>query len=281
MSRQTVRRGRISVTADLTGLGRVLGVAAGISNTTSKPHYAEDVITYAHGKMSQAFDLEMDAMVNIDRRYSHVYDWNPTRQYGPEDRLWLHQLEGRGGQRIATWTWKASVRPIPTPIERYRDSKNEDDWIKNISEEDVMKMGKRKYVFNWKAPIMEYGTSVNIRPVYAKMILTPTNNQRGYKLVDEQDASPGATVGTQWKFTEYWVGYWGNHGQKRFNDSVRPVLENDLKSAEAGIRMGPGTKQGGKLSTFKDFERAKEAGRRWAEEYLENRASYYRGAKRQ
>jgi hypothetical protein len=258
-----------------------MGVIAGTADGMKTKNYTGDALKFAHKRLSEAFDNFMDGLAENDRTLSHVYEWD--RQgigHTPGDRLWKHTLTGSGKTRTASWTWRASVKPIPTPTERYEDPDNDNDAIKGVRREIIDKLSERAYVFHWKAPVMEYGTTITSQPVYAQMLFIPTRNRaRGYDLKSSNTANPGKAAGTVGRFTETWTSWWASMSGAEFDKHVKPVLEDRLASAEQGIRQGQRLRSKGAIGirAATDYEKAMAAGHEWAYQNLQGRSFYESG----
>lgn len=271
------RRAGVEIAADFDELAYTMGIISGMAKTVKTKRYLSDVVEYVHSELSQDFDQFMDAQRSVaPERFHHVYDWGAEDGRDlAEKRLWGHKLIGQGGQRNATWVWKASRTPVPSPLER---ASNPDDPISLVPREELEKLSKRTYYFYWKAPIMEYNTPVNIEPRWATMLFIPTGDaskpfvfSRGTRVTN-----PGgqATTGA---FSAAWTQYWGGPANKTFEDRIAPVLENDAASVKTGIRTGVRSRTGtiGIMSTAQ-YDAAFEAGERWSEEQLYKKSTAYK-----
>jgi hypothetical protein len=272
------RKAAVEVSADFSEVGFTMGLLSGMSTEVRTNRYLGDVISYVHRQLADEFDVHMDFAVEaFPRRFSHVYEWNNNPgDDRSRDRLWEHRLLGSGGTRNATFTWKASVRPIPTPQERARNS---DDPISLVPPEELAKLSNRRYIFYWKAPIMEYDTGVNIRPKYAKALFIPTGNPANpFVFANEfRNLQPGGEASTG-QFTTEWVNWWGNQAPESFDKNLREGLERDLAGVTNGIRQGQRTRSGKRigLAATSDYAAAFESGETWAKEYMRKNANKYK-----
>lgn len=271
------RKAPVEIGADFSEMGFTLGLLSGMAKEVKTNRYLGDVITYVHAELAREFDMHMDFAVEaFPRRFSHVYEWdNNPGDDRSRDRLWEHRLLGRGGTRSATWTWKASVRPIPTPQERAQDP---NDPISLVPQEELDKLSSRRYIFYWKAPIMEYDSGVNIRPKYAKALFIPTGDPSNpFVFANEfRNLQPGGQESTG-AFTTEWTSWWGNQAEDSFDKHVREGLEQDLAGVQTGVRQGQRSrnKKVG-LNVTSDYAAAFESGEEWAQEYMRKKASKYK-----
>lgn len=278
MARKGSKKNAIDIEADMSEGYKALGFVSGMSSEVSTTRFIAPVVEYVHSRMAQAFDNEADiAAQGSDQGLSHVYEW---RMVGlPQGRLWKHTLTGRGEDRQASWQWVASKAPILTPEER-KASDNPYDPIKNVSDEDIAQLSDRKYIFYWKAPVLEYGMAVNIAPVYAKALWIPTaDSERGF--VFAKGSSNQMASYNQGKFTALWSTWWRTAAPKMWDMEIKRTIEKDLGQSErelAKATRGRARTKTFSLSTLSDNEKAYEAGRNYAEAYFKGKAKSYKQA---
>ena len=267
----------VEIRGDFDDMGYALGIIKGTATAVKTNRYLGDVIEFVHGQLSTDFDQWMDAQYMVaHKRYHHVYDWGAQNQSDLTDlRLWGHKLIGNGGQRNATWFWKASKNPVPDPIERHA---NPDDPLSLVPIEELEKLSKRTYYFYWKAPVMEYNLPVNIEPKYATMLFIPTGDPNNPFVFSTgtraTNVGGGETTGA---FTSAWVAYWGGPAQSTFSEKLEPILSNDITSVQAGIRTGKRVRSGTVgLTTTTSFNAAMDAGERWAEQHIYKKGTSYK-----
>jgi hypothetical protein len=121
----------------------------------------------------------------------HVYEWDHIGI--PGFQLWKTKLNGRGGERTVTWDWRASKTTVPTTTNpdgtpRFRQQKGFDE-----------SRLRRVHVFVWKAPMMEYGTPVTVRPKNTRYLVFPNNSLQGGS---RRSRGPGVVT-----FTEHLVHF--------------------------------------------------------------------------
>lgn len=266
----------VEVSGDFSEIGHTMGLLSGMAAEVKTDRYLGDVISYVHSELAKRFDEHMDFAVGAaPKRFSHVYEWNarPGNDRAA-DRLWSHKLLGSGGRRNATFVWKASIKPIPTPQER----KNiEGDPMQDVPQEEIDQLSKRRYIFYWKAPIMEYNSGVTITPKYAQALFIPTGDPANpYVFVNEfRNLQPGGEANTG-QFTAEWTSWWASMAPHFFEQGIRESLENDLAGVVQGIRAGQRSrvKKVG-LTATSDYAAAYESGENWAQEYMRRNAKKY------
>lgn len=272
------KKSPVEVTADFSELAWSMGLISGMAKEVRTDRYLGDVISYVHRQLADEFDTHMDfAVESFPRRFSHVYEWDKNAGSDrSRDRLWEHRLLGKGGTRNATWTWKASVKPIPTPQERAQDP---NDPISMVPAEELAKLSDRRYIFYWKAPIMEYDYGVSITPKYAKALFVPTGDPANPFVFTQQvrGLQPGGEE-TRGAFTTEWVNWWSNQAADSFDKYMKDGLEKDLAGVEGGVRQGQRVRSGKGLglNVTKDYEAAFESGEEWAREYFRKKSRGYK-----
>lgn len=271
------RRNAVDIEADMADGYKALGFVQGMSEELSTDRFIGPVIEFAHSRMAESFDDEIDSAAGAGTdSLQHVYEW---RMLGlPQGRLWRHTLTGRGENRQASWKWVASKAPILTPSERKAEG-DPSDPINNVSDEALARLSDRKYIFYWKAPIVEYGLSVNIRPVYAKALFVPTDsNARGYYF--SKGTSNQFQEGGQGKFTAFWTTWWANGASALWSAEIKRTIEKDLGRSRTELAKVTGRrrKKSFGINAMSDNFAAYEAGRNMAEAYIKGKAKSYKQA---
>lgn len=270
------------IQADFSEAGAAMGAISGFAKAVKTDAYLGDVIRFAHGELSRDFDTFMDTLFEGNHKmYHHVYEWNSDIG-GDGDggffRLWRHRLIGGGANRSASWEWVASKKPIPTLEER---SMNEDDPASQLDDETIDKFSKRRYLFYWKAPVMELGLPVNIYPKFGEFLAFPVWSLDGEgavafsKGLRSFEAGGEATTGA---FTMAWTGWWASEAPQRFDEVVGQVVERDLKrDTESGIRTGT-RRRAGKvgLNAMTNYEQAFNRAQDWTEATIIRTSNSYR-----
>jgi hypothetical protein len=202
----------VGVTADTTEVSALSGFISTLSTQMKSDVNMAPVLDYAHSAMSQKFDAYMSALAPAaPNQFHHVYDWG--RIGVPQHQLWKNTLRGRGGNKYASFEFRASVLPVPLP-------------------EGNKKPFKRKHRFIYKAMVMEYNIGVTVRPKRAKMLAFP--NERGDIIFTKGPVfvqNPGG-MGTTGAFTSAWSNWWGGAGANEvFKNEVKRVLERDMSES--------------------------------------------------
>jgi hypothetical protein len=165
----------------------------------------------AYEILSSEFNTKTHLMAGATAgEYHHVYEWDHVGV--PGFQLWKNKLSGRGGRRSVTWAWRASRTTVPTLTTvdgepRFGPSKGFDPSKLH-----------RIHIFVWKAPIMEYGVAVNIRPKLGKVLVFPNPDMLANSTMGRAARPvtftphpvrtvPGEEV--QGNFTQWFVTWWG------------------------------------------------------------------------
>jgi hypothetical protein len=269
------KRNAIDIEADLVDGYKVAGFVTGLATEVHTSRYIGPVVEYAHDRMARAFDLEIDNVARgNEASLGHVYEW---RMLGlPEGRLWRHTLTGRGENRQASWSWQQSTMPILTPQER-KDADNPDDPISEVDDEDIKELSDRQYVFHWKAPVIEYGLTVNIVAVNAKALFIPSFGAENGFYFAKSSHNQMKSKGTG-KFTAFWTNWWANGAAKVWDIEVKRTIERDLGQSKrelAKTTAGRASSKTFSINTIANNEKAFEAGRNYAEAYVKGKAKSY------
>ncbi len=147
-------------------------------------------------------------------QFHHVYEWDHVGI--PNFQLFKLQMNGRGGRRRISWNWRASKTTVPTTTTVTGQKK-----FKNMKGFDETKLN-RIHVFVWKAPMMEYGATVEIRPELSRLLVFPNPNLIGRDSsrggprsvtftpnphrVEVSEQEGGSTMGN---FTAWFTGWFG------------------------------------------------------------------------
>lgn len=271
---RTARPG-VTVSMDSTQAGAALGAIQGMTSQVKTDRFTGSVLKYAHAEMAHQFDIAMEmAYGSNPSSYSHVFDINDSGK--PVRKLWKHILVGRGANREATFQFLASKLPIPTPeMKKAMGDKN----LSLISDADLAQLSDRRYVFRWKAPIMEYSLRVSISPKYAQALFVPTGNANRPFIITRQQIvidNPGGQE-TTGRFVSFWTSWWSQGAPKVFDETVKKIVEKDLGRTPVEAISRKRSKKVG-LVTTADFEAAFENGRELAAAYIDGRADSYNQA---
>jgi hypothetical protein len=167
--------------------------------------------------MDDAFGRETDAMARVNRdNFMHVYDWgddvDPKANVGHfGSRLFITRMSGRGGNRTIFWNWLPSHNEVPIVAANYPEGF------------EVSKLNHH-HVFEWKAPVMEYGQDVNVRTKNSNLLVIPfpasysglgpgTSHSDGTRSVlmtkQPYTFNPGQRAGVVGNFTAWFMDWWG------------------------------------------------------------------------
>lgn len=263
-------KGSLFVRSDLSEMSMMEGVLQGLSTTVESDRFITPVVENAHVLMANEFDLSMDLKVEpyLDR-YHHVYEWWNSPLPWDQARLWRHELKGAGANnRIATWSWKASKTPIPDHYERKSYGSK---WSSHLEDQDIDMLSKRKYIFYWKAPIMEYNTPVKVRPRYAKQLFVPTPRgapKNRFTFRDEITINNPGGEETTGAFTAAWVTWWSRTGPLIMEESVEKSVKQGVEKATIKALKKGSQKRSVSISTIVSHEVAMQNGVKWIQKEL-------------
>ena len=263
-------RSGISIQEDFTELAFLTGKAKGMAKKMSTNAYLSDLVLYTHGEMTRRFDQYMEVLYQTTagrKQLHHVYEWRVDSKAG---QLWRHKLTGQGGQRSATWDWKASKANIPTPSEaRGIEGHPMQTVPKDMFDEIIKNRGwTKRYVFHWKAPVMESGQEAIIQPrVPGGKIMYPTGNpDEPVAWKTESQINPGGEE-TTGGFTRAWIAWWSTEAPRVFEDAIAPEVErNAVDSVRRGARKRQGTIS---VNAMTDYKTLMKHGEQWATYYID------------
>lgn len=163
--------------------------------------------------------------------YHHVYEWEHVGE--PGFQLWKMNLTGRGGNKSISWNWRPSKTTVPTMT-----NVNGTDKFLPSKGFDPSKLN-RIHIFVWKAPIMEYGVTVTVRPRLSHVLVFPNNQQQGAGgrmgpgtatfTGDVQTITPGAQV--QGNFTAAFIAFFGSQANQVLENSVKKPASSAFAKA--------------------------------------------------
>lgn len=254
-------RAGINLQADFGELAVATGAVRGMAKKVRSDMFAADLVKYTHSVMADRFDMFLDGLGGgTDKSLHHVYEWN-TPPGAPGAKLWTHKLIGHGGNRNATWDWRASKKPIPSIDDRAADTS---DPMSLVPEDKLQHLSRERHWFHWKAPVMELGNPVLILPKNGRRIVYPTGDpsrplafSRGHTV---QEPGGRATTGS---FTAKWVGWWSTEAPRVFEEVIAPEAESEIaRSVRRAAR--PSSKTIG-ISSMVNYAKLMENGEDWAE----------------
>lgn len=248
----------VKITADTSGANFLTGYLKGLSEEISTDQHMGPVLKYVHAELARAFDDYMTAVSTSDpSRFHHVYEWNQIGN--PQAKLWKNVLRGQGGNRTATWTWRASKTIVPVTQEA------KDKGVQAI------------HVFVWKAPVMEYATNITISPTRKTGLAYftgPVSEPGRWKLnftkspLDVQNPGGAQVKGA---FTAAFLEWWSESGGAgaEFASTIRRVLEQDFSNMPNSFKQGTRTR----TKTFSLV--GEEAGHKAAQAWVRARDNKY------
>ena len=150
--------GSLYVEGDFSQTGHGIGFIQGLLAETDV--YAEDMVREWANRVALALPQSIDNKSNAIR---HVYEWGKVGT--PEGRLFqvFVRRDGVGNkiQRTVDYRFKKSVIPVPMLKERINPNP------------ELNRVDQRRYVFHYKAGVMESGRTVNIRPKNTQALVFP------------------------------------------------------------------------------------------------------------
>lgn len=265
------RKGSIAMSADFSQLDQAVGALQGMTATVRTDRFLVPMTGAVHNRLSGVFDTHMDIVAETNpSRFHHVYEWGIS---GKPGRLWTHELKGRGSSnRLASWAWKGSKVPIPTPAER---AQNPRDPMSSVHPDEVSKLSKRRHVFIWKAPVMEYNQPVTINPKYASMIaFAPTPATGELMFVDSSSIDNPGGPQTTGAFSAEWASWWGQTAPLIFEDTISEEIKAGIeRGTEDAVKKGSRKASIG-IKTMTQ-QQAMDQGRHWAARNLQSFATNY------
>jgi hypothetical protein len=211
----------IVIDADFNGMSNMLGVIQGMTETISTEYYKAPIMHLFHAKAVVRFDRTMATMaMSNPKRYHHVYEWDSVGIN--KAKLWRHEFKRSGASYTAGYHFITSKKPIPLPTPRNT----------GVAQKYLSKLSGRRYIFRYKAEIMEHGIPVVIKPRYSKHLFIPgPYNVRKFILTTKPKtvSNPGGTA-VKGAFATQWITWWRGNTAKVFNEDVRPRLEKDIRS---------------------------------------------------
>ena len=228
-------KARHAYSYDDSELAAFIGTSEGFLETIKTPIYLDDLLNYSHHKTTPQFDMAAAAYAMATKNLNHVYEWGTSGineggsirldPLSPAAKLWHHMLSGRGSHRTITFEFRASVVPVPPP----------DPDEAGIDASYADKFSARKHIFYWKAPMMEFGIPVVIKPKYAKALFIPLNGQYNG---DDFDSSRGFTMTTKavqmvpgerfrGMFSAFWEAWWSTQGEISMVELAQQVATAD------------------------------------------------------
>lgn len=217
----------VKFNADTSGANYLTGFMKTMSTEIKTDQHMGPILKYVHSELAQVFDDYMTALSTaMPSRFHHVYEWNQIGN--PAAKLWKNVLRGHGGNRVATWEWRASKTIVP------------------VTEEAQEQGVKQIHVFVWKAPVMEYSTNITIKPKRGTGLAYftgPVSEPGRWKLnftknpIDVQN--PGG-MEVKGAFTAAYLEWWSDSGGAgaEFATRIQRVLEKDFADMPLNFKKG-------------------------------------------
>ncbi len=221
-------------------VGSYMGMAQGLDERD----YLEKIIKDAHKKTARKFDVAMAAQGSAGRM-RHMYEYGvpgitegPPKFGGalsPNARLWVHKLEGIGGNQEVSFSFRPAVNRNPNPTTK----------TTGVPSKYLKKISKRKYVFWNKATVMELGLPVEIKskqphgklfvPFYGRPSRYRDNANKGFMMWNAAkygsiETTPGRT--TKGSFSKFWMGWWGSQGEMLIEREMATKIRRDVRYSE-------------------------------------------------
>lgn len=254
-SRRTAQGMRWDI--NLGQVAQLIGTVYGMDKAVKTNVYIDSLMRAAHAEAASQFDKDIAAQAAATQMFNHMYEWgtaginkgDSSHNLSPLSdaaKLWKHRITGRGKHKGIDFSFRASKFPVPQPTP--------DKTL--VDQEHLDKLSGRKHIFYWKAPIIEYGMKVKLRPKYAKAIFVPFYGKpRSPHLTDRQREQgflfhkgpltnvPGhGTIQGRdlaGNFTAFWESWWNSTGNIILNESMgREVNKHTREALAASGKVG-------------------------------------------
>lgn len=226
---------------NLDALGEIFGAITGIQEGLKDPVYMDGLLKAAHSQATKEFDLAAAATAQTGHM-SHMWEYGTPGITGgppkfpdptsPAARLWVHKMIGKGGDQIITFTFREAIQRNP----RLTTAQT------GVPSKYLRKMSRRKYIFRWKARVIETGEEVEITPKNGHLLFVPFYGEeerserprgRGYQMYPADrkgpiKVNPGATQAGS--FTKFWASWWDARGSQIIDDSVELSVDSDVNA---------------------------------------------------
>lgn len=198
-----------------------------VAHTLQTPLHINEAITVAHRLTSAAFILHMSSEAfSSPKEFAHMYEWG--RAGDPNARLWKHYLRGAGASRVATFDFKASKTAVP------------------VSPAKQAVGVQQNHIFVWKAPVLELGLPVRIRPKLARVLVIDAKGADRLIYTGKSIFIPRQGNPNVWgSFTNEFMTWFGSGAAQAVIESqLAPKVHQAVKQA-VGVR----SRQIGKMKT--------------------------------
>jgi hypothetical protein len=216
------------INGDLAPIAEYTDLVRELSTALQSKRFLASTVQSLQVATSAAFNTWMDAQAHHDPRHLfHVYE--PWETGKPESRLWNVITTGSGDTRTVTYEFKPSRKPNLVGEELKRVG----GFVPDVGLPDLR---QQIHIFRWKAPILEEGQTVRVKPMEPGGVLafpTPDGMQFAHgELVIGHKSSP--TVG---QFNKHWLEYWAGFAEViEQQDIIKPMEENLTFEVERAIR---------------------------------------------
>lgn len=217
----------------------VLGYISGFSASLETDKRISSVVNYIWGELHPKFDLFLDELARTDNdSFMHVYEWgssyseNAMEIGNPEARLWRQTLRGRGRNKIASFEFLPSMKPVPVDPILLEPGMNGRSVKEGV------------HIFYMKATVMELGAEITVSPTLAHYLayVSGANRSGGVDhrpMGTNKEGSVSFSKGpviftaggghTTGKFTGAFEGWWNEYAPAILAGEISPTLENDLR----------------------------------------------------
>ena len=257
----------VKIQSNTGGPAAYAGYIQGIASTVDTDLYIGSALNYMHADLANMLDLELDQVASAKRsKYHHLYEQSDTF-YGsntvgdPTARLWTHVIAGRGRSKIASFVFQPSVKPVP---------------VNPILTEGKHRVKEGVHVFEWKAPVFEYGIQVEVEPKLSPILV----------FLDEEDVimtpfgtsfTPGENTDNEGAFTEFFFTWWTTVAPVAFERSgLRQIMEKDVASRTGITRATTrAANKGFALNVRRDSQTARNEAYRAAQKDMRKKSGQY------
>lgn len=212
----------VSIGADISQAAAAAGYISGISSTVKTKRYLDSATSYAFSELALAFGIAIDTYAQMNpERMHHVYEWGDSyHDYSnvgnPGARLWYIMSSGSGGKRAVSFAFNPSRKPVPIHPELLEPGKTGKTVKEGV------------HIFTWKAPVMEYGTTVTISPELGEFLALPSGKPGEPIFTKKTIRSVPGRGGTMGMFTSFTLGWWRTSALDIFENDIKPRLERDI-----------------------------------------------------
>lgn len=225
----------LTLNTNLQGADTTLGAVSGVLKAADTRIFSDDVVRMFHSFMASEFNRHADllARANPDK-YGHMYEWHMLGF--KSGRLWNNELVGAAGKRVATYSFRPSVKAVPPTTPQNT----------GISSKYFPKLRNRKYVFVNKAMVFEAGLDTVITPKNGNRIFVPLRHKtrsgwrdsnyggelrpydikRGFVWAKQSRQDHSTTRGN---FTTLYLLFYTQSSERVFAESVKPRVEGAIR----------------------------------------------------